>query len=227
MNIKKQLLQLHSASSGFTLVEVLLATALSGIVITSAGFGLVTVLQENAKAEEQNLRQLDFNRALDFIAEEARMATSIQPGTGTTLLRLRVPGINVSANSGFIDYKLTALGSGSVWSGPRVIQRYGPNFANTGLYSDATSSTDWQNEVLVDGVEDTSITPSCPSGWTQSPSSGAVGFYACIDPTRRIADIYLRGSVDADNDNIRGSADATDDGPYIYTIKTRVFARGN
>ncbi|MBD2308074.1 prepilin-type N-terminal cleavage/methylation domain-containing protein [Chroococcidiopsis sp. FACHB-1243] len=66
----------HS-SRGFTLVEVLIAVLISTIVIIIAGFALVTITSFDNKAEARTERQIDLNRAFDFMTHEIRMASRI------------------------------------------------------------------------------------------------------------------------------------------------------
>lgn len=64
-------------SSGFTLIEVLMAILISTMVIAVAGFTLVTMTSFDNKAEAVTERQIDLNRAFDFITYEIRMARRI------------------------------------------------------------------------------------------------------------------------------------------------------
>lgn len=69
--------------SGFTLVELLVAVAITGIVATGVGFGLVSILQANRKAEAQTTMRMDLNRSLDFIADEIRSARRVNTTTNS------------------------------------------------------------------------------------------------------------------------------------------------
>lgn len=79
-------------SAGFTLVELLVAALISIIVISIAGFGIVTILAINKKAEARTERRIDLSRAFDFITNEIRMtrrinrtATTVANGTTITV----------------------------------------------------------------------------------------------------------------------------------------------
>lgn len=74
----------QKCSSGFTLIELLVATAISGFVITGAGFGLVTIMGADEKAQAETTRRIELSRALDFIADEIRMARRINTATTNT-----------------------------------------------------------------------------------------------------------------------------------------------
>ncbi|MBE9014644.1 prepilin-type cleavage/methylation domain-containing protein [Chroococcidiopsis sp. CCALA 051] len=64
-------------SRGFTLVELLIAVLISTMVIVIAGFALVTITSFDNKAEAKTERQIDLNRAFDFMTHEIRMASRI------------------------------------------------------------------------------------------------------------------------------------------------------
>lgn len=64
-------------SRGFTLVELLIAILISTLAIVLAGFALVTITSFDNRAEAITERQIDLNRAFDFMSHEIRMASRI------------------------------------------------------------------------------------------------------------------------------------------------------
>jgi prepilin-type N-terminal cleavage/methylation domain-containing protein len=64
-------------SRGFTLVELLLAISIGTIILVVASFALVTITSFDNKAEAKIERQIDLNRAFDFMTHEIRMARRI------------------------------------------------------------------------------------------------------------------------------------------------------
>lgn len=64
-------------SSGFTLVELLVAIVITGFVITIAGSGLVSILQAAQRADARTDMRTDLNRALDFIGDDIRAANFV------------------------------------------------------------------------------------------------------------------------------------------------------
>ena len=86
--------------SGFTLVEVLIAILISTMVIVIAGFTLVTMTSFDNKAEAVTERQIDLNRAFDFITYEIRMARRINRTATTVADGTTVTVENVVTNSG-------------------------------------------------------------------------------------------------------------------------------
>jgi hypothetical protein len=184
------------------------------------GTGLVVMKQGNATSEAKTKARTELNRALDFIAEEIRMAQSINTqtvslsapsntvnGTDQIILILTVPGVTASP----IVYRITQPNSSSVWEGPRVIYRYGPNMDNNGTYTDPNNSTNWQNRLLIDGISDIIQTPNCGTE-TLTPASNVRGFYACIK-SNRAAELFLSRQLFNSNE--------------IVSVNTMVVARSS
>lgn len=212
-----QLLKIQHSCKGFTLIELLLAMSITSIVLSIAGAGLVTIMQANQKAERENESRVNLNRAMDFIADEVRMANRVSPvtsgssfsGTGTTgVLLLTIPPTTVASNNANIVYFLRD--STTTWVSPKTIIRAAP--ASGSFYSTtsaiAVSSGD---NVLVDGITAPTSAPTCPSDIVGGTLVGADGFYACIGSDRRTVQLYLYGKLS-------GSL-------APYQVTTRVFAR--
>ncbi|PSP00516.1 MAG: hypothetical protein BRC53_00345, partial [Cyanobacteria bacterium SW_6_48_11] len=80
------------------------------VVVGAAGFGVVTIMNANAKSESKTQRRVELNRALDYIAGEVRQAEAINKvsppassefsastivsGTDQTVLVLDLPKLN-------------------------------------------------------------------------------------------------------------------------------------
>ena len=94
MKIKgnNQLLKIFSAKSltqGLTLIELLIALFLSGIIFTAAAGGLMSVLSTNRQLEAKSNRKDELTRALNYMKREINEASYIQrevPGTSTDRL---------------------------------------------------------------------------------------------------------------------------------------------
>lgn len=244
--------QLSKNSSGFTLIDLLVAIVITGILVAGTSVGLTTILEKNQENEEEILKRQDTNRALNFIAEEIKSAEEISTDPSTTdndgnpdndapsdmpslsgtnvetVLTLFIPGLDDP-----VVYRSAKPPNNSVWQGPRVIYRWGPNLNQDGSYSDPDTSTDiiestnWQNRPLIDLVTDNTddhLPDYCSqSGVTQIPSS-AKGFYICVeddgDPNTpsRVAELVIRSQLKEQSSN--------DDKKYIET-SLRTFARSN
>jgi prepilin-type N-terminal cleavage/methylation domain-containing protein len=142
------------ANEGFTLVELLVATAIMSIVVTLAGFGVVFLLRQNKTAASESDRRINLNRALDYIANEVRTANSISATTTSTLptgaigkLRLAIPSDTAFPNH---EYYIISTStncstnniSTTLWACNNVIYRR--------LIPASGSPTD---AILVDGVD--------------------------------------------------------------------------
>jgi prepilin-type N-terminal cleavage/methylation domain-containing protein len=213
MNKYIQSLNKQKKSDGFTLVELLVAILITSIVISITGFGVAAITERSKREKAETERRVELNRTLDFIADEIRQAkpiasnasanlSTVAPGfnsTGKTpVLTLQIPGVSQR-----VIYYLAS--SSSPWLGPNVIYRWGPSFNNNGQYTNASNvpitgnnnPANWQGEPLADLIVNTapSSTPTCPTNWTLNPSSGVTGFYACVDPNGKIAEVRLRGKL--------------------------------
>ncbi len=87
-------------NQGFTLIELLVAVVISTIVIGIAGFGVMTMLTMDNKAEASIERQVDLNRAFDFLTNEIHMAQRINSTATTVANGTTVTVDDVVASSG-------------------------------------------------------------------------------------------------------------------------------
>lgn len=236
-----KLLKKPKSFAGFTLIELLVAMAITTIVIGITGWGVVAITQKSKEQKLETDRRVELNRALDFIADEVRQAkpiatdasanlSTIAPGFDATdktpVLTLQIPDVKQR-----VIYYIASPSSTSVWSGPKVIYRWGPHFSNNGSYTDANNvppsacntysacnPQGWEYEPLVDLVADStpSSNPNCDTNWTPNPAvASRTGFYTCVDPSGKIADIHLRGKL----------VGAYGDSKPAFEVSTKVFAR--
>jgi|GEM_PF-3341007 len=96
---------LPDALKGFTLVELLVATMMTGLVVSLAGFGVVTATQANQRTEAIAARRYDLSRAFDFITNEIRMATRINQSqtmqaTDASSMSSLLASVGLSASDG-------------------------------------------------------------------------------------------------------------------------------
>ena len=228
------------SNSGFTLTELLVGLIMSIFVVGALGFGLMTVLRTTQSETSKVKARNETSRALDFISDEVRRASAIEPNAlnannftsaGTVVLALDIPeiggdsdpdndgellGVDNNLNSSERIVYFLRDATGTNWKGPQVLYRYGPPLDANGNYTDE----DWVTEALIDGIDDTAIaTTSNPCdavGGNISPPIGtAAGFSACINAAGNTAQLYLTGGTDT------AAGEATD----TYTADTKVVAR--
>jgi hypothetical protein len=191
---------------------------MGGLAVTN-----MTALSRSSAA--QNERRVELNRALDFIATEIRQASKINgdnvplPAEFNSPANAEVDALQPVLTLALQDlphpiiYYIASPKPGvKTWLGPKMIYRWGPAFDTNGSYIKTT----WTHQPLIDAIVETGATPACEIGWTASPQMNPTGFYACIDPQNRVAQLIQSGKI------VR-SATASEP----YTAKTQVFARAS
>ncbi len=163
-------------AAGFTLSELLVGILITAITLTLAGTGFVTLAQKSAKSDSEIDRRIDLNRAVEFMADEIREASSVSasappnwdvPANYTGILYLTRP----SAPTTIAYYTRNSVGTG--WRNQLVIYR-------------ATASGDL-GQPLVDGLANAS--PGCSGG------SSTRGFQVDLTTINRQVTLCLLGYV--------------------------------
>lgn len=165
---------------GFTLVELLVAIAITGIVISLTGSGLYALMRANQRSQIETTDRLELEQALAFMTDEIKMSQQITADSISSLIKDRgfrqasgsidpqvILVLYPAANSGLtqpIVYYLADPPNASVWVGSRVIYRWGPTLLQNGNYSDGngkdvtqippTATVKYYNEVLIDRISD-------------------------------------------------------------------------
>ncbi|HEY9827288.1 MAG TPA: prepilin-type N-terminal cleavage/methylation domain-containing protein [Stenomitos sp.] len=144
---------------GFTLTELLVGAILGAVVILVAWSGLITAMSVSQAAEARSARQVELNRAIDFITNEVRMARAVNESAtlkanGTTVSLADVAtsaGVNLSnlGSYGTISLYLERDTSPNI---PSICPAGGPN---AGAVPPAPAAFD---PIIYD------VRPS-PSGW--------------------------------------------------------------
>ena len=227
--------------SGFTLIELMMASMLTLVVVGVAGYGTVVMLRENTAAGAASDTQYNLNRAADFITEEIKMASSVvttapsplPSGCTTFVLGLNMTGLTnpTSGQTNSILYCLATTTASDVWLGKNVISRYGPALNADGSYGTGT----WTLSPLVDLIAETpqnSTCPTTPSAWTRIPSGTPKGFFVCIDPKNKMIELHLSASALDINTSkaqttqwINPNTSSRLGGMATYEIVTQTFVR--
>jgi hypothetical protein len=160
----------NASIRGVSLTEVLFATALTGVVIAAAGYGVSSLVSSSNAASARSDRRAEQNRSLDFMSAEIRESTGIvkdaqsaaapSGGTGSTAFTFTPLGtgatkvlmVNTVATGATPIVYYTATPATGSWKGPRVVYRWGPTFDNRGNYTNASSPDTWTHEVLIDNI---------------------------------------------------------------------------
>ncbi|MDJ0510877.1 MAG: hypothetical protein QNJ64_16715 [Crocosphaera sp.] len=195
------LLKKNRSNAGYTLTELLMGCSLSALVVGVAGFGLVNTLLLDQKASAKGTMQYNTNRSLEFITEEVKLGRKVEadavaaldevpeftlPDGAKPILAFQVP--NVPRRIFYYIKPAT-----DVWLGSYVIERWGPGFNANGQYkeSEINNPETWESHVLIDNIDDTSITPNCPPDWQSSNPDAPRGFNVCVDPNERLVKMNL------------------------------------
>jgi prepilin-type N-terminal cleavage/methylation domain-containing protein len=207
---------------GFTLVELIIALAITTIVISLTGTGLYAIMNANQRSQIETTDRLELEQALAFITDEIKMSrqvmaniswptTAIQnfnPASGSSRVQPILVLIPASSSrlKDPIVYYLADPPNSSVWSGQRVIYRWGPTLLQNGNYSDgdgndialisSTATIEYYNEVLVDrmsNVAPAQASIACESSYSYPipDLSDRLGFYACIAPDEKSVKLWM------------------------------------
>ncbi len=173
LKIYLKLLQKYRPSAGWTLAELMIAAAMTLVVIMVAGFGLVTILRENKVANATGQMQYDMNRAAEFISEEIRSAKTIETDQaeiynvaptfyekyveGKANPKIPILALKIDGVYERVVYYVDEVASDDIWRGSAVIRRFGPDFKEDGEYKkpdDGVRNTKnpdgWRSNALVD-----------------------------------------------------------------------------
>ncbi|WP_373544790.1 type II secretion system protein J [Chamaesiphon sp.] len=204
---------------GFTLVELLVALVITGIVISLTGTGLYALMNANQRSQIETTDRLELEQALAFMTDEIKMsqqvmtnipadATDFNQASGATDIQIILvlkPAPSSKLTKPIIYY-LADPPNSSVWLGPRVIYRWGPTLLQNGNYSDGDgidvalilpgSPIEYFNEVLVDRISDRGTAPAniaCESSYNYSipAMTDRKGFYACIALAKKSVKIWM------------------------------------
>jgi prepilin-type N-terminal cleavage/methylation domain-containing protein len=205
---------------GFTLVELLIALVITGIVISITGTGLYALMNANQRSQIETTDRLELEQALAFMTDEIKMsqqvmtnipidATNFNPASGAIDIKIILvlkPAIGSKLKNPIIYY-LAEPPNSSVWLGPRVIYRWGPTLLQNGNYSDGNgvdvarrippnSDVEYFNEVLVDRISDrvtASANIACESSYNYAVPAVTArkGFYACIATAKKSVKIWM------------------------------------
>jgi type II secretory pathway pseudopilin PulG len=206
------------STSGFTLIELVLALAMATTFLGLVGSGLVIVMKQDRVAAADRSSRYELQRALGFIGNEVQTAQLVNPcppafsGTSTTANGSTNPypvlSLTMPIESGLTEpiiYYVAAPPTNSPWSGPLVIYRWGPTLNLNGTYSKGRSAASYSyyNEVVVDKITASQLSNNCDAVFTAAiPASHSQGFSACVEPSGTAVKIAVTRSSDHNHRDI-------------------------
>ncbi len=147
------------SNQGFTISELMVATAILGITITMAWGGLIAILEANQRYEAELDRHHELSRALDFIMDD--IYTSQKISRTVTLSGPSHALFELTHSDGTkVAYFMAPKGTRR-WKGPYILFRRS---------SDAITS-----EALVDGISNQS--PICLNGVGEQVSAAGIKIF--------------------------------------------------
>lgn len=192
------------------------------MTVLLGGVGMTSVLNSNQVSSAETERQSELSRAMEFINAEIRQAQSVRVIPADDLPQQFWDSLNGSEinpsrsairpilqlefssqpNLPVVYYIAEPSGNG-LWRGQQLVLRWGPDFDAEGDYGATPMPlNDWKHRVLVDSLDGgqlTEVPPTCPEGWNRSPAGdqaiASVGFYACIAPSARMANLFQLGQI--------------------------------
>jgi type II secretory pathway pseudopilin PulG len=205
-------------TSGFTLIELVLALAMATMFLGLVGSGLVIVMKQDRAAAADRSSRYELQRALGFIGNEVQMAQSVNPcppdfnGASNTANGSTDPypvlSLTMPIESGLTEpiiYYVAAPPTNSPWSGPLVIYRWGPTLNLNGTYSKGSSAASYSyyNEVVVDKITANQLSNNCDAVFTAAiPANHFQGFSACVEPSGTAVKIAMTRSSDHNHRDI-------------------------
>jgi hypothetical protein len=217
---------------GFTLIELITASAMSLFIVASTGFALIVMLREQTSTNISGDTQFNLNRAADFIKDEIQQASYIETGvslpsgcgSGTSILSLTIPFASTFYN---VHYSVKT--PSSIWLGDNAIFRCAPPLGADGNLSGRTPGS-LTSEVLVDliaSTRDSKDSGICANGGTAYPSNNT-GFFVCVVNNNRVELHLAASALDNQDNNLQWiSSDAASrlGSKAQYGVITQAYAR--
>ncbi|WP_162328546.1 PilW family protein [Synechocystis sp. CACIAM 05] len=212
---------------GFTLLELLMASVLTFLVVSATGYAVFIMTRDNISSSVSSDLQFNTNRASDFIADEIKQSSALS--TDPAILPSGCTSITSSqfvfglifapaTTPSVIYYKKTP--PDSPWRGPSSIYRCGPSFDGSGVVDYA--STTRSSNILVDSISTT--TTNCPSG--MFPTTSVAGFYICHNNSSPLKLVQLNITATSTDLAARGlTRQSQGASSGTYSVRTTVFAR--
>jgi len=227
-----------NANSGYTLVELILASVLTLLVVSMAGYGVYVMTRENMITTASGDIKYNLGRAVDFISEEVKSSANItadntlsipsactgsgnEVGTGTATPVLGL-SVNGSATTNVIYYMQKPS---ATWLGNNAIYRCGPELGIDGAYT-STDPNARRSRLLIDLIASTKdskdTATACANGGTAYPNLTS-GFFVC--KSGNLAELHIASSaLESQTSKNSLAADAND---ATYGIISQAYTRAS
>ena len=214
MHLHHQLLiaQRQRSASGFSLVELLLAASLGGLLCIVAADAMITHLRSNASLEATERLRSDWSRTSHFIESEIALSERVLTNPESINLNQCTPAIDGTTEFRFaleirrdLPPAIYFVRTNSddeqqvVWNGSQSLFRCGPSIDVNGNYTNVITGSDQQTVLasrLVDGLgtsctlevlTNAAVSKSlsfrlCLQGIGQQTFSGTTNTYSRISP---------------------------------------------
>ncbi|PHV62375.1 prepilin-type N-terminal cleavage/methylation domain-containing protein [Cyanobacterium aponinum] len=210
----------NNSEKGLSLIELIVALIISGIVLTAAASGFINVLRANQNVESKTVRSATIARAIAYIQDEIKEAKAV---TAVAVGSTQCPSASVDSahclkltmpDDSTVLYGFDDISTGTnVYLKPGLLKRQEyDSSGNAVLQTGQTSAWDTQYTTVVDGL--TSVNETAPTtvacnqnstGWTGTnqngntfhtsvygaTSGGKGGFRFCIDEDPSTGDSRL------------------------------------
>lgn len=236
-------------TSGFTLLELLVASAMTLIIVTLAGIAIANITRGNLKSNIDSQVQYDLNRTIEFITREIQQSYEVSNAPDTdintsgmpTAIKNAIPSSDVkyilllrnnSLNSSSRIVYFTVPGTSTYvtqnWllakgQSNLVLYRWGPSFNSDGNYN-STDPSAWGDPVpIADMLSPDSNTSTCASA-SLIPSSGSKkGFYLCVSSNKK--QVTINATAKIQSDRLTQNKVGSNGDVVSYDLKTEVYAR--
>ncbi|MBE9176416.1 hypothetical protein IQ225_15820 [Synechocystis salina LEGE 06155] len=226
----------RSSVKGFTLLELLMASILTFLVVSATGYAVVLMTKDNISSQVSGDLVFNTTRAADFITDEIRQATFISTNstdipTSTVSCVMGsgeqfVIGLAIASSQVNVVY-YTKTPPVSPWLGPSSIYRCGPPLNASGQLDFTPANR--TKSILVDSIttNTTARNETCASGTTKFPASPSAGFFLCVNNSNpNLVELRLTSSSDKlVSDGLGAGRSSESSGSGNFRVVTTAFTR--
>lgn len=221
-----------NAHSGYTLIELIIASVLTVMVISAAGYGVFVMTRQNMIATAGGDIKYNLGRAVDFISEEIKSSQAITPSSSLTLpSACTSPGNEAGIGVKTLVLGLSVNGSSAIyytqqpsttWLGNNAIYRCGPEFDSNGAYTNSIKS-----RLLIDLIslnKDSKDPGTCGNGGTPYPNNTS-GFFVC--KSDNLVELHIAADASESQTTKNSLAEDANKNSTEYGIVSQAYTRAS